>query len=218
MIAGLVRPDEGRIIVNGRTYFDSERGLNVPPEKRRFGYIFQDGRIFPHLSVKSNLTYGMNLVPSSERFVTFDQVVELLGLEHLLNRRPAKLSGGEKQRVAIGRSLLTSPHLMLMDEPLASLDDERKSEVLPFIATLPKEFAVPILYVSHSVDEILSLADYLVIVDSGRAVAVGQAKEILDRLDLCSAAWRGPLRDQAVSARLVASSSRRSCLGSPVTK
>ena len=103
MVAGLVRPDEGRIVVNGRTYFDSEKGLNVATEKRRFGYIFQDGRIFPHLSVKSNLTYGMKLVPRSERFVEFDQVVELLGIEHLLNRRPAKLSGGEKQRVAIGR-------------------------------------------------------------------------------------------------------------------
>jgi molybdate transport system ATP-binding protein len=205
MVAGLVKPDEGRIVVNGRIYFDSEKGLNIPPEKRRFGYIFQDGRIFPHLSVKSNLTYGMNLVPRSERFVAFDQVVELLGLEHLLDRRPAKLSGGEKQRVAIGRSLLTSPHLMLMDEPLASLDDERKSEVLPFIATLPKEFDVPILYVSHSVDEILSLADYLVIVDSGLAIAAGQAKEVLNRVDLCSAVWRGPLPGRAVSARFAAS-------------
>jgi molybdate transport system ATP-binding protein len=218
MVAGLVRPDEGRIVVNGRIYFDSEKGLNVPPEKRRFGYIFQDGRIFPHLSVESNLTYGMNLVPRSERFVGFDQVVALLGLEHLLNRRPAKLSGGEKQRVAIGRSLLTSPHLMLMDEPLASLDDERKSEVLPFIATLPKEFDVPILYVSHSVDEILILADYLVIVDSGRAVAAGQAKELLDRVDLCSSDWRGPLQNSAVGTPFAAYSSRRSRLGSPLTK
>lgn len=218
MVAGLISPDEGRIVVNDRTYFNSEVGLNVPPEKRRFGYIFQDGRIFPHLSVRSNLTYGMNLVPRSERFVAFDQVVELLGLEHLLNRRPAKLSGGEKQRVAIGRSLLTSPRLMLMDEPLASLDDERKSEVLPFIATLPKEFAVPILYVSHSVDEIRSLADYLVIVDSGRAIAAGQAKELLDRYDSCSAILGGPLRDRNIIARQVSASSKSFCLGSPVTK
>jgi molybdate transport system ATP-binding protein len=218
MVAGLVRPDEGRIVVNGRTYFDSEKGLNVRPEKRRFGYIFQDARIFPHLSVKSNLIYGMNLVPLSERFVAFDQVVELLGLEHLLNRRPAKLSGGEKQRVAIGRSLLTSPRLMLMDEPLASLDDERKSEVLPFIATLPKEFDVPILYVSHSVDEILILADHLVIVDAGQAIVAGPAKELVDRVELCSPVWRDPLRNRAVGSRFVASSSGHSRLGSPLTK
>jgi molybdate transport system ATP-binding protein len=218
MVAGLVRPDEGRIVVNGRTYFDSETGINVPPEKRRFGYIFQDGRIFPHLSVKSNLTYGMKLVPHSERFVAFDQVVELLGIGHLLNRQPSKLSGGEKQRVAIGRSLLTSPHLMLMDEPLASLDNERKSEVLPFIATLPKEFSVPILYVSHSVDEIVNLADYLVIVDSGRAVAAGQVKELMDRFDLWSSAWCGPLPDRCIAARPVASSSRSSGFSSPVAK
>lgn len=218
MIAGLVRPDEGRIVVNGKAYFDSESGLNVPPEKRRFGYIFQDGRIFPHLSVKSNLTYGMKLVPRSERFVAFDQVVELLGIGHLLNRQPSKLSGGEKQRVAIGRSLLTSPHLMLMDEPLASLDNERKSEVLPFIATLPKEFSVPILYVSHSLDEIINLADYLVIVDSGRAIAAGQVNELVDRFDLWSSACCGPLPGRGITARPVAAYSKSSCFSSPVTK
>ncbi len=186
MVAGLIHPDQGRVIVNGRTYFDSQKGLDIPPEKRRFGYIFQDGRLFPHLSVKSNLTYGMNLVPSSERYVEFDQVVSLLGISHLLARRPSKLSGGEKQRVAIGRALLTSPHLLLMDEPLASLDDERKSEVLPFIAQLPKEFSVPILYVSHSVEEILNLADNVVIVSAGRAEAVGRAQELLGHCDVGS--------------------------------
>jgi molybdate transport system ATP-binding protein len=218
MVAGLIRPDEGRIVVNGSVCFDSEKGLNVPPEKRRFGYIFQDARIFPHLSVKSNLTYGMNLVPHSERFVAFDQVVELLGLEHLLSRRPAKLSGGEKQRVAIGRSLLTSPRLMLMDEPLASLDDERKSEVLPFIARLPKEFAVPILYVSHSVGEIRCLAAHLVIVESGRATAAGQAKEFLDGLDSCSAILRAPQRDRDIIAVPITSSPKNFCFGSTLTK
>ncbi len=190
MVAGLVRPDRGRIIVNGKTYFDSEKGINVPPEKRRFGYIFQDGRLFSHLSVQSNLTYGMRLVPSSERFVAFDQVVDMLGIGHLLKRRPSKLSGGEKQRVAIGRALLMSPHLMLMDEPLASLDGERKSEVLPFISQLPKEFSVPILYVSHSLDEILNVADNLVIMDSGRTVAMGEAQDLADRFDLHSVAER----------------------------
>jgi molybdate transport system ATP-binding protein len=194
MVAGLVRPDTGRIVVNGRTYFDSKNGIDIPPEKRRFGYIFQDGRLFSHLSVQSNLTYGMKLVPSSERFVAFDQVVEMLGIKHLLHRRPARLSGGEKQRVAIGRALLTSPHLMLMDEPLASLDGERKSEVLPFIARLPKEFSVPILYVSHSVEEILNLADNLVIMDSGRTIAMGEAQDLFDRFDLRSFAERCEMR------------------------
>lgn len=184
MIAGLVRPDSGRIIVNGKTYFDSGKCMDIPPHKRRFGYVFQDGRLFPHLSVKSNLTYGMKLVPPSESYVEFDQVVELLGIGHLLDRRPAKLSGGEKQRIAIGRALLTSPHLLLMDEPLASLDDERKSEVLPFIARLPKAFAVPILYVSHSVDEILNLADRVVIMDSGSVAATGPTDSLLDRRGL----------------------------------
>ncbi|MBI5251405.1 MAG: molybdenum ABC transporter ATP-binding protein [Desulfomonile tiedjei] len=184
MIAGLVRPDEGRISVNGKTFFDSRQGIDIPTHRRRFGYIFQDGRLFPHLSVKSNLTYGMKLVRPSERYVEFDQVVELLGIGHLLHRRPSKLSGGEKQRVAIGRSLLTSPQLLLMDEPLASLDEERKSEVLPFIGQLPTAFAVPILYVSHSVDEILSLADRAVIMDSGSTVAIGPTDALLDRVSM----------------------------------
>jgi molybdate transport system ATP-binding protein len=186
MIAGLLQPNEGTIRINGTTYFDSRAGVDLPPNKRRFGYIFQDGRLFPHLSVKSNLSYGMKLVSPSDRYVKFEPVVELLGIEHLLNRRPAKLSGGEKQRVAIGRALLTSPRLLLMDEPLASLDEERKAEVLPFIARLPMEFSVPILYVSHSMEEILKLADTLVIMESGRAVAVGSTKEVATRFDVGS--------------------------------
>ncbi|HMK35718.1 MAG TPA: molybdenum ABC transporter ATP-binding protein [Desulfomonilaceae bacterium] len=178
MVAGLARPDEGRIVVNGVTCFDSAEGIDIRPEKRRFGYIFQDGRLFPHLSVRSNLVYGMNLVPVSERFIQVEKVVEILGIKHLLNRRPAKLSGGEKQRVAIGRALLTSPRLMLMDEPLASLDKERKSEVLPFIKSLPHEFSVPILYVSHSVSEIRDLAQNVVIMNEGRTVKAGPAQTI----------------------------------------
>lgn len=180
MVAGLARPDEGRIVVEGKICFDSKNRIDVPPEKRRFGYIFQDGRLFPHLSVKSNLTYGMHLVPTSDRYVELGQVIELLGIEHLLDRRPAKLSGGEKQRVAIGRALLTSPHLLLMDEPLASLDEERKSEVLPFIAKLPRKLSIPILYVSHSLGEIRALADVVVLMDAGRAVAVRKIGELSD--------------------------------------
>jgi molybdate transport system ATP-binding protein len=171
MIAGLVRPDTGNIELNGRCLFDSDMGINLAPEMRRVGYIFQDGRLFPHLSVRGNLTYGMRFVPGSGRYVTFEQVVELLGIESLLNRRPAKLSGGEKQRVAIGRALLCSPALFLMDEPLASLDDMRKSEVLPFIIRLCHEFSTPVLYVSHSLDEIYRLADQIVILDHGSVVA-----------------------------------------------
>ncbi len=181
MTAGLVRPDSGRISLAGRCLFDSVEGIDVSPEKRRIGYVFQDGRLFPHLSVRSNLAYGMKLVPGGERYVQFDQVVDLLGIEHLLSRRPAKLSGGEKQRVAIGRALLTSPSLLLMDEPLASLDAARKAEVLPFIARLSRELSIPILYVSHSLDEILNLADTMVLLDSGRAVAAGTIEELMTR-------------------------------------
>ncbi|SPF36517.1 molybdate transporter subunit; ATP-binding component of ABC superfamily [Syntrophobacter sp. SbD1] len=184
MVAGLVRPDEGHIIVNDRRLFDSTMSVDLPPEKRRVGYIFQDGRLFPHLSVRSNLTYGMGLAPKAERYVDFDQVVHLLGIEHLIDRRPAKLSGGEKQRVAIGRALLTSPSVLLMDEPLASLDVARKAEVLPFIARLSGEFSIPILYVSHSLEEILNLADAMVVLDSGSAVAVGSIEDLMSRRDL----------------------------------
>ncbi|MDA8307109.1 MAG: molybdenum ABC transporter ATP-binding protein [Deltaproteobacteria bacterium] len=186
MVAGLVRPDEGHIIVGGRCLFDSKSTIDLPPEKRRVGYVFQEGRLFPHLSVRSNLTYGMRLTPKPERYVEFDQVVNLLGIDHLVDRRPAKLSGGEKQRVAIGRALLTSPSVLLMDEPLASLDFARKAEVLPFIARLAGEFSLPILYVSHSLEEILNLADVMVVLDSGRAVASGTIEELMSRRDLQS--------------------------------
>ena len=135
-IAGLVRPDDGVISVNGVCLFDSARGINVPVPQRRVGYVFQDGRLFPHLTVRANLRYGYELAAGHERPIEFDKVVALLGLEALLERRPANLSGGEKQRVAIGRALLASPRLLLMDEPLAALDHARKSEVLHYIARL----------------------------------------------------------------------------------
>lgn len=181
MVAGLVRPDAGRISLNGHCLFDSAHGVNVPPEKRRVGYVFQDGRLFPHLAVRGNLTYGMRLQPKSERYMEFDQVVELLGLESLLDRRPAKLSGGEKQRVAIGRALLCSPALLLMDEPLASLDGARKAEVLPFIRRLCREFSTPILYVSHMPDEISRLADHLVLMQDGGVTACGRVDDLTAR-------------------------------------
>lgn len=184
MVAGLMRPDEGRIAINGLCLFDSGKGIDVPPEKRRIGYVFQEGRLLPHLSVRSNLVYGMNRTPADRRFVGFDQVVDLLGIRHLLLRRPARLSGGEKQRVAIGRALLTSPAMLLMDEPLASLDAARKAEVLPFITRLSREFAIPILYVSHAMDEILNLANRIVVMENGRVLAEGGIEEIYSRHDL----------------------------------
>ena len=184
MVAGLLKPDSGRVAVDGHVLFDSSSGINLPPEKRRVGYVFQDGRLLPHYTVKSNLTYGMHRTPSNQRYVDFDQVVELLGIGPLLSRRPATLSGGEKQRVAIGRALLASPALLLMDEPLASLDANRKSEVLPFIMAMSREFAIPILYVTHAMDEILHLASRMVLLESGRVLASGPIEQLISRPDL----------------------------------
>lgn len=187
MVAGLSRPDSGRIAVNDVALFDSAAGINLPMDKRCCGYVFQDGRLFPHMTVRANLMYGMKLVPVARRVIAFDDVVEVLGIGHLLDRRPARLSGGEKQRVAIGRALLTSPRLLLMDEPLAALDEIRKGEVLPFVANLPRRFAIPILYVSHSLDEILRLADTLVLMEDGKAVAAGPVEDVIGSLHLSGA-------------------------------
>jgi molybdate transport system ATP-binding protein len=184
MVAGLMKPDAGRIDINEHCLFDSARRIDLPSEKRRVGYVFQDGRLFPHLTVRANLTYGMSRVPVEHRFVTLDEVVDLLGIEALIKRRPAKLSGGEKQRVAIGRALLTSPALLLMDEPLASLDAARKAEVLPFISHLSHRYSIPILYVSHDLDEILKLASHLVILEGGRVISSGTIDEMSSRPEL----------------------------------
>jgi molybdate transport system ATP-binding protein len=183
-LAGLMRPDRGRIALNGGPLFDSARGIDLPPERRRLGYVFQEGRLFPHLSVRGNLSYGLKRVPSAERRIEFDQIVELLGLEQLLARRPRDLSGGEKQRVALGRALLANPRLLLMDEPLAALDQQRKDEVLPFIERLRDELRIPIVYVSHSMPEIVRLADIMVLMSEGRIEAVGPVDELTSRLDL----------------------------------
>jgi molybdate transport system ATP-binding protein len=184
MLAGLLRPDRGRIVVNGNTLFDSARGIDLPPEKRRLGYVFQEARLFPHMTVRGNLQYGLHRVPAAERTIAPDQVIALLGLENSLTRRPHHLSGGEKQRVALGRALLANPRLMLMDEPLASLDQQRKDEVLPFIERLRDQMAIPIVYVSHSMPEIVRLADTMVLVSDGRIEAVGAIDELTSRLDL----------------------------------
>jgi len=184
MLAGLLRPDAGHIEIDGRVLFDRAAGIDLPPEKRHLGYVFQESRLFPHFSVRGNLVYGMRRRDEGARKIDFDTVVEVLGIGHLLERRPRALSGGEKQRVALGRALLTSPELMLMDEPLASLDAPRKQEVLPLIEALRDRFAVPIVYVTHSMDEIVRLADTLVLIDEGRVAAVGPVEDLTSRLDL----------------------------------
>ena len=184
MLAGLLTPDAGRIAVAGRTLFDAAQRVDVPPERRRLGYVFQEDRLFPHLSVRGNLTYGLKRAPKAERRIGLDEVVALLGLEGLLARRPGDLSGGEKQRVSLGRALLANPRLLLMDETLANLDQPRKDEVLPFIERLRDELSIPMVYVSHAMEEIVRLADSLVLVSDGRAVAVGPVEELTSRLDL----------------------------------
>jgi molybdate transport system ATP-binding protein len=184
IIAGLVRPDQGCVSIDGIVLVDSSRGLFVPRHRRRIGYVFQEGRLFPHLTVRQNLLYGRWFAPRSDRRDDLDGVVDLLGIAGLLERRPARLSGGEKQRVAIGRALLAHPRLLLMDEPLASLDDARKSEILPYIERLRDHSKVPIIYVSHSVAEVARLASTVVLLSEGKVAAVGPTSEVMQRLDL----------------------------------
>ena len=182
-IAGILRPDRGRIAIGGETVFDAGRGIDVPVSKRRVGYVFQEGRLFPHLSVRQNLAYAglfSRGIPASE----FERVVDLLGLKDLLERRPGNLSGGEKQRVAIGRALLSSPRLLLLDEPLASLDAHRKGEVLQYVELIRDEVRVPIVYVSHAVEEVVRIADTVVLMSSGSVRAVGPAEDVMGRPDL----------------------------------
>ncbi len=184
VIAGLIRPAHGRIVIAGETAFDSATGIFVAPHKRRLGYVFQEGRLFPHMTVEQNLGYGRWFAGADATRGDIDRVVELLGLEALLDRRPRRLSGGEKQRVAIGRALLAAPRLLLMDEPLASLDEPRKQEIMPYLERLRDEAGVPILYVSHSVPEVARLATSIVLVSEGKVAAQGTAAELLPRIDL----------------------------------
>lgn len=170
-VAGLLRPDSGRIAVGDTTLFDSAAGIDLATRHRRIGYVFQDARLFPHLSVDRNLTYGGD----HDR----DRIIATLGLENLLNRMPAALSGGEKQRVALGRALMCNPQLLLMDEPLAALDAPRKAEIMPYLARLRDEVKVPMLYVSHDVSEVARLATTLVIMEAGQVVAAGPVGEVL---------------------------------------
>jgi molybdate transport system ATP-binding protein len=168
LIAGVLVPARGRIAVDGQVLYDSVARINLPPERRRVGYIFQDARLFPHLSVRANLLYGFRLTPPDKRYAMLDHVVDVLGIGHLLKRAPLSLSGGEQQRVAIGRAILASPRLLLMDEPLASLDEARKQEILPYIERLRDELRIPILYVTHVASEVDRLADVVVEIVAGR--------------------------------------------------
>ncbi|TPG63914.1 molybdenum ABC transporter ATP-binding protein ModC [Ewingella americana] len=173
-IGGLTKPDSGRIVLNGRLLSDTQNNIFLPPEKRRIGYVFQDARLFPHYRVKGNLQYGM----ASSMRGQFDSIVRLLGIGALLDRFPLTLSGGEKQRVAIGRALLTAPEILLMDEPLAALDIPRKRELMPYLEKLAKEVSIPILYVTHSLDEILRLAEKVLVLDNGKVLAMGDLETV----------------------------------------
>ena len=185
-IAGIAKPARGAIVINGTRLFDSTQRIDVPPERRRIGYVFQDALLFPHLDVQSNLLYGQRLCPAADRFIESARIIALLGLHALLERRPATLSGGERQRVAIGRALLAQPRILLMDEPLAALDVPRKREILTYIERLRDELHIPIVYVSHSVEEITRIADTIVVVANGRCTSVGDAQTVANALDASS--------------------------------
>lgn len=171
MIAGLLRPDRGRIAVDDTVLFDASAGVDVPPHRRRIGYVFQDGRLFPHLSVRQNLDYGRRMSGTPRDSRQFEHVVTLLDIGNLLERRPRLLSGGERQRVAIGRALLMHPRLLLLDEPLASLDTARKREILPYLVRLRDEAGVPMVYVSHVAAELRRIANHVVCLNAGHVVA-----------------------------------------------
>lgn len=178
-VAGLLRPDEGRIALDDDVLLDTARGIALPPHRRRIGTVFQEGRLFPHLTVRQNLAYGQWFAPRGARRENAAHVIEMLGIGHLLDRRPGLLSGGEKQRVAIGRALLCAPRLILADEPLAALDEARKAEILPYFERLRDEVAVPILYVSHSPSEVARLATTVVALEAGRVVRQGPPAAVL---------------------------------------
>lgn len=180
-VAGLERSPGGVLTIDGQPWQDN--GIFIPTHKRPLGYVFQEASLFPHLTARGNLEYGMKRVSERERRVAMDRAVELLGIGHLLDRLPDGLSGGERSRVGIARALLTSPRLLLMDEPLAALDLARKNEILPYLERLHDELEIPLLYVSHSPDEVARLADHIVVIEAGRAVAQGPLIETLARID-----------------------------------
>jgi molybdate transport system ATP-binding protein len=173
LVAGLMMPDRGRIVLSDKVLFDSSTRVNIPPHRRHIGYVFQEGRLFPHLTVRRNLDYGRFMNGLTRDSDEERRIIDLLDIGHLLNRRPGTLSGGERQRVAIGRALLTRPQLLLLDEPLASLDAPRKGEILPYLVRLRDQVGVPMIYVSHQAEEVKQIANEVVRVEAGRVAAVG---------------------------------------------
>ena len=201
-LAGLERSSTGYLRFGNHVWQDESQKQFIPVHQRPIGMVFQEARLFPHLNVRDNLNYGYLRIPAEHRKITFEQVADLMDLNPLLERRTQKLSGGEQQRVAIGRALLTSPQLLLMDEPLASLDAQRKQEILPFLIRLRQEMKLPIVYVTHSLSEVLQLVDFLVLLEKGKSVGSGPANEVLSRLDL--AGKTGPLAVGSVLTTTVA--------------
>ena len=191
LIGGIRRPAQGHVSLDGQTLSNSNSGRFLKPHQRRIGWVFQETRLFPHMTGRQNLTYGQWFVRKRDRREDLDRVVALLGIEHLLDRKPATYSGGERSRVAIGRALIASPRLLLMDEPLAALDDARKAEILPYIERLRDEGSVEILYVTHSVPEVVRLANQLVLMSNGKLLASGETTDLLSRFDLAPALGEG---------------------------
>ena len=191
-IAGLMRPERGRIVLRGETLLDTARGIFVPASARHIGVVFQDSRLFPHLSVRNNLLYGRRRSRHPDAAASLDSIAALLGLERLLDRRPGRLSGGERSRVALARALLMGPRALLLDEPLAALDAARKAEILPYLERLVQETKIPMLYVSHALDEVARLADRMVVLAQGRVAAEGSLFDVTARLDLFTGAPRLP--------------------------
>lgn len=183
-VAGLENAVRGRVEVNGELWHDDQRGISLPVYQRSVGYVFQEACLFPHLSVQENVKFGLRRIAASEQKIQLSQAIELLGISTLLPRSPVTLSGGERQRVAIARALASSPKLLLMDEPLASLDELRKAEIMPYLDQLHREFTIPILYVSHALDEVARLADSIVVLEAGKVLACGSVFDIFSRTDL----------------------------------
>ena len=197
IISGLLQPDEGRVELDGVVLTDTREHIRIPVERRRIGYVFQDPRLFPHLGVLANLRYGLRRSPPQGRAIGLDEVLSLLGLEPLLGRRPYQLSGGERQRVALGRALLSQPRLLLLDEPLAGLDAARRDEVLPYLENLRDSLAIPMVFVSHQLEEVLRLATHVALMEAGEIVASGTLSDISLRPEL-----RAVVGSEAVGAVL----------------
>ena len=201
-IAGLEKDARGYLQIAGEIWQDDKHHIFLPPHQRSLGYVFQEPRLFSHLSVQKNLEYGLKRTPKSQRNIDWDQVVDMLAIEHLLHRKPNRLSLGEQQRIAIGRALLASPKLLLMDEPLASLDIVRKREVLPFIRKLHGEFDIPVIYVSHSLQEVLQITDVMVLIRGGKVMATGSLAKICSEFELSQ--YLGDMSGSVIETTVVA--------------